>query len=140
MVYLFARSLKFVYGYLIINSEKKHTLLVGIIYTFNIPRPAKYRSKMNNIIYLTRKAVIHIKFLVCNARLDDIIRFGIERHYLIGTCFGIFCCRVRLDLIPLGFLQNTVLFCERTHSPYLTVLLNYQSWPNIDMIYIVVQQ
>jgi hypothetical protein len=52
----------------------------------------------------------NIKLLVCNARLDDIILFGIDRHYLIGTCFGIVCCRARMDIIPFGFLQNTVIF------------------------------
>jgi hypothetical protein len=30
--------------------------------------------------------------------------------------------------------------CERTHSTYLTVLVNYQSWPNLDLIYFVLQQ
>jgi hypothetical protein len=52
----------------------------------------------------------NITFLVCNARLDDIILFGIDRDDMIGTCFGIVCCRVRLDIIPFGFLQNTLIF------------------------------
>ena len=44
-----------------------------------------------------------------------------------------------------GHLQKNVFWpfipsYERAHFTYLTVVVNYQSWPNLDIIYIVLQQ